>query len=436
MEAGERLREMLKSQAYWRAYDAWKKDFDTLDKSDDATWLGRELMPDPDLAEVRVYVTQSTHKTLTALRQGSMIHVMDDEFEQEAMDAFDEAFMTHTSTSPNYQIVASLDAGRRQMELEGYELVQKSIAHAMSLRERVNEHPEIKRYFSILRPEHTIPAEFRPSGLTAYYHPQEGWGPMEQAWRGDEFCLDPTRVSICISKSGLDGDAFRHLLMDEHDIQINKTTRNSALFNTNIGTTRGDIAYLVDSLASIARSLDERGELESEDAARARRSRVSSLENEMPPLPTFSRFHAAFLRSAEGEAARAAAGAGAAGDDGAWDSTPEGDMRRAFFAAYDDAACEHLRLDGPVQAAMDSGRQLVSATFVTPYPPGFPVLVPGQVVSREIIAFLRAVDVKEIHGYKPGFGLRVFTAAALEALSGERGQAPTMETRRHGERPG
>jgi arginine decarboxylase len=57
---------------------------------------------------------------------------------------------------------------------------------------------------------------------------------------------------------------------------------------------------------------------------------------------------------------------------------------------------------------------VVSATFVTPYPPGFPVLVPGQVVSRQILAFIRDLDTPEIHGYKPDFGYRVYTEKAIE----------------------
>ncbi len=60
--------------------------------------------------------------------------------------------------------------------------------------------------------------------------------------------------------------------------------------------------------------------------------------------------------------------------------------------------------------------------FVIPYPPGFPILVPGQVVSAEIIHYMRRLDVKEIHGYRPELGLRVFTAEALaldeEAVGG------------------
>ncbi|MEH6830433.1 MAG: hypothetical protein V7661_06270, partial [Sulfitobacter sp.] len=61
----------------------------------------------------------------------------------------------------------------------------------------------------------------------------------------------------------------------------------------------------------------------------------------------------------------------------------------------------------------DRGETIVSASFIIPYPPGFPILVPGQVVSQEILAFMRALDVSEIHGYRPDLGLRVFTQEAL-----------------------
>ncbi len=63
---------------------------------------------------------------------------------------------------------------------------------------------------------------------------------------------------------------------------------------------------------------------------------------------------------------------------------------------------------------MKSERELVSASFVTPYPPGFPVLVPGQVISEAILAFIRALDVKEIHGYQPEIGLQLLTEETLQ----------------------
>ena len=64
-------------------------------------------------------------------------------------------------------------------------------------------------------------------------------------------------------------------------------------------------------------------------------------------------------------------------------------------------------------AELAAGREIVSASFIIPYPPGFPILVPGQVVSRGILDFMRALDVSEIHGYRPDIGLRVFTEEAL-----------------------
>ena len=60
-----------------------------------------------------------------------------------------------------------------------------------------------------------------------------------------------------------------------------------------------------------------------------------------------------------------------------------------------------------------AGDEIVSASFIIPYPPGFPILVPGQVISAEILEFMRALDVTEIHGYRPDLGLRVFTHDAL-----------------------
>jgi arginine decarboxylase len=62
---------------------------------------------------------------------------------------------------------------------------------------------------------------------------------------------------------------------------------------------------------------------------------------------------------------------------------------------------------------IEKGREVVSASFIIPYPPGFPILVPGQVISREILAFMRALDVSEIHGYRADLGLRVFTDEIL-----------------------
>jgi len=70
--------------------------------------------------------------------------------------------MAHTSTSPNYQILASLDLGRRQVALEGVELVQRQIEKAMQLRDAIDNHPALLRYlqWSALRRRISFPTSF------------------------------------------------------------------------------------------------------------------------------------------------------------------------------------------------------------------------------------------------------------------------------------
>ena len=399
MWTARKLRQRYRSAAYREAYAGYAE---KMKDADEKTLLETRLMPDPEKVRIRVYATQSTHKTLTSLRQGSMIHVYDQDFKNKAEDAFHEAYMTHTSTSPNYQILASLDVGRRQVELEGFELIQKQVEMAMVLRERITTHPLLSKHFRFLTLKDMIPPQYRESGIESYYDPDEGWTEFWEAWANDEFVLDGTRLTLYVGMTGIDGDTFKNkYLMDKYGIQINKTSRNTVLFMTNIGTTRSSVAYLIEVLVSIARELEE----EIEDMSRAEllvhQKHVRSLTEDLPPLPDFSRFHDRFRPSTKS-------------------ATPEVSIRDAFFMSYDDSRCEYLSIeDGSIEARMTEGHEVVSAMFVIPYPPGFPILVPGQVVSKDILEFMRALDVKEIHGYRPELGLRVFTSKAL----GESGQS-------------
>jgi arginine/lysine/ornithine decarboxylase len=56
---------------------------------------------------------------------------------------------------------------------------------------------------------------------------------------------------------------------------------------------------------------------------------------------------------------------------------------------------------------------MVSANFVIPYPPGFPIMVPGQVIAQDTIDFMRKLDVKEIHGYDQALGLKLIVPQVL-----------------------
>src|SRR6185312_6700015 len=79
--------------------------------------------------------TQSTHKLLAALSQASMLHVLDGQHQQVDMARFNEAFMMHTSTSPQYGIIASCDVAAAMMEQPaGRALVQETLEEALAFR--------------------------------------------------------------------------------------------------------------------------------------------------------------------------------------------------------------------------------------------------------------------------------------------------------------
>ncbi len=363
--------------------------------------LDTPLLPDPDKVRVRVYETDSVHKSMSALRQGSIVVVADQDFHK-VEPMFKEAVFTHTSTSPNLQIIATLDLARRQMELEGYELVQRATQLAIELRRDINSHPLISKYFRAATPAEMIPAEYRRSGFTDFGAP--GWtlDKTMGALENDEFFLDPTRVTLLCGNAAYDGSQFKALLATEHDIQINKTSRNSVLVQININNTKSDVAHLMKALADMAREIDKRpgrgrgararglqGARAVAGLGRARPAQLHALPRRVPREPEVARRTRATC------------------------------ARRSTSPPIA-AACEHLKLNSKeLDERLKNGPELVSAKFVIPYPPGFPIMVPGQVVSEETITFMRKLDVKEIHGYNAALGLELLKPDALAQLKGK-----------------
>jgi len=400
MGAAAALTARYRDPAYRDEYKAFAAKAGKIDPKDAKKLLDMRLLPDPDKVRIRVYQTNSTHKSMSALRQGSMILVWDEDFHK-VEGPFQEAFLAHTSTSPNQQIIASLDVARRQMELEGYELTMKMTELSLKLRREINNHPLISKYFHIATPADMIPTEFRASGLKDYGPPHSNWKDVIDAFDEDEFALDPTRLTIICGSAGFDGTQFKGLLADRFDVQINKTSRNSVLVQTNINNTRSDTALLIKVLADLSREIEARLAQGGKPEQEAFAARVKSLMTDVPDLPNFSRFHDVFRENPKAV-------------------SNEGHMRPGFFMAYDDANAEYLKLSSKeIDDRLKKGPELVSANFVIPYPPGFPIMVPGQVITAETITFMRKLDVKEIHGYHAAHGLKLIKPSVLAAKKGK-----------------
>jgi len=221
------------------------------------------------------------------------------------------------------------------------------------------------------------------------------------AWENDEFVLDPCRLTLFTGKAGIDGDTFKNkYLMDQYEIQVNKTSINSVLFMTTIGTTRSAIAYLLEALLKITNSLERIQEEFSQIEATLHQRKVKKLTESLPPLPNFSYFYSVFQSEFPKSSVKII-----------------GDLRKAFFLAYDEEKTEYIQLND--ECWTQGTREIVNANFIIPYPPGFPILVPGQVVTPDVIAFFKALDVKEVHGFHADYGLRVFKQEVLDTLAKE-----------------
>ena len=286
------------------------------------------------------YATQSTHKVLSAFSQASMIHVNDPDFNEHI---FRENFNMHTSTSPQYSMIASLDVARKQAVMEGYKLLNRTLELAQELRSQINS----TGVFRVLELDDLVP----------------------ESVKDDNIRLDPTKVPVDISTCGFTVEELQKELFERFNIQVEKSTFNTLSLLLTIGTTRSKVSRLYDALMRISRE------------ARAQRRLYRS-----PDIPGFTRLH--FL------------------------------PRDAFYCGGELAPLldEQEKLNLQLQ-----GR--VAADQVVPYPPGIPVLVPGQLITEEIIYYLvgllRSQKRVEMHGivydgYVPC--LRVLTAAEEKKL--------------------
>ena len=176
--------------------------------------------------------------------------------------------------------------------------------------------------------------------------------------------------------------------MSRYNLQVNKTSRHTVLFMINIGATQATVDYLLQVLHEMASlfSQERQHRLEQPD------------EETYIPLPEKRIFHAAFLPFNCGDYLAS-------------------DMRQAYYQGSDEANVVYVPLSAEILLQVQTGRILVSANFVTPYPPGFPVILPGQIITIEILIFFQHIKIKEIHGFDFTHGFKVFRDDYLDRIA-------------------
>ncbi len=305
------------------------------------SYEGKEVRP-------RVYVTQSVHKTMVAFRQGSIILVRDPQYVQ-CLHAFEEAFFTHTSTSPSYQILASLDVGRMWADMDGDRMCLELHRIARDLRKALADDPTVSTAFSVLGTRELL-------GVQG--HVQSDPQPV---------ALDETKITLFIKVQWLTGGEVNRRLLQDFDIQFNKFTNNTVLFVLTPGITESVAAHLICALRNLAR------DALSDPKSNPRPTLEPTLFDDDHPVRFYDQL----------------------------------DLRSAYFGIHpEDERWEEAELSLPGAGSrdqlIDPKPTYVSQRFVIPYPPGFPILVPGQIVYRYHVDFLASLDIKEVHGLSDG----------------------------------
>ncbi|WP_180229271.1 aminotransferase class I/II-fold pyridoxal phosphate-dependent enzyme [Bacillus pseudomycoides] len=167
---------------------------------------------------ISIICTQSAHKSLSSLRQGSYIHVNSNN--KTIQDISMSKYMLHT-TSPSYPIIASLELARAQMVLEGYDLIEEKLKISAKLKQHLNKYKNIN---------------------------------INNDIKNDEWCfLDPSKISINFSNKKIPTNYIKELLI-KNNIYINRKTDNSILFNIHIGIKHNEYLTIIQSLNEIENS--------------------------------------------------------------------------------------------------------------------------------------------------------------------------------------
>ena len=204
------------------------------------------------------FATHSTHKLLAALSQASMIHVQHGEQQRLDMARFNEAFMMHTSTSPQYGIIASCDVAAAMMEQPaGRAIVQETIDEALSFRRAMTAvKKDLKKswWFEVWQPD--VVAK-QPDAVHDHWvlKPGDKWHGFKDLAE-NHVLVDPIKVTILSPGLSADGTMQPHGIpaavvtrfLSTRRIEIEKTGLYSFLVLFSMGITKGKWSTLITEL--------------------------------------------------------------------------------------------------------------------------------------------------------------------------------------------
>lgn len=336
-----------------------------------------------------VFTTHSTHKLLAAFSQASMIHVQDGGQRQLDRDRFNEAFMMHISTSPQYGIIASLDVASAMMEgPAGRSLIQETFDEALSFRRalaNVRRNLSVEDWwFSIWQPGEADGAD---SLSTADWvlQPDADWHGFGEV-ASDYVLLDPIKVTLVmpglnaagkLEEQGIPAAVVSKFLW-ERGLVVEKTGLYSFLVLFSMGITKGKWSTLLTELLEFKRSYDANlpliDVLPSIAHAGGGRYQGMGLRDLCDAL------HGCYRENATAKALKSM-----------YTALPELAIKPAD--AYD------RLVRGEVEAVpIDQLQGRIAAVMLVPYPPGIPLIMPGErftAVTRSIhdyLAFARTFD--------------------------------------------
>ncbi|MFZ9645734.1 MAG: Orn/Lys/Arg decarboxylase N-terminal domain-containing protein [Fluviibacter sp.] len=345
----------------------------------------------PRCKESMVFSTQSTHKLLAGLSQASQILVQDSDDRKLDRDVFNEAYLMHTSTSPQYAIIASCDVAAAMMEEPGGPaLVEESIAEALDFRRamrKVDEEWGEGWWFKVWGPD-DLSEEGIEEREAWMLKPGERWHGFGQLADGFNM-LDPIKATIITPGLDVDG-AFSEDIgipaaivtkyLAEHGVIVEKCGLYSFFIMFTIGITKGRWNTMVTELQQFKDDYDKNQPL-------------------WKVLPEFCQKHPRYERVGLRDLCQQIHDVYKANDVARLTTEMYlSDMVPAMRPSDAFAKMAHREIE---RVAIDDLEGRITAMLVTPYPPGIPLLIPGERFNKTIVNYLQFA--REFNERFPGF---------------------------------